>query len=360
MRVAEVRSWRVFIPYRAPFGPYLGSWGPAEGTRGAASLIVQIVADDGRSGWGESNGEVRPDLAGLLRGADPFDLERILDTLRARDVGRYARSAVEMALWDLIGQAAGRPLYDLLGGRYRPRADLCACQGIVAPEAAGTIAAEATRTWGFRTLKTKAGLDPDQDAAIIRAMRAAVGPDVALRPDPNTAYSVAEARRLMPAYHEAGVQYVEDPCHASDLGNWARLRREFGVPLALNMGLGTLGDALRLIGATEAVDVWLPDPTAAGGILEVKKIAHLAAAAGVACGMHCAHDLGIKTAAVAHLAVSSPSLRLACDTLYHALADDLLAQPLTIRNGAVEPTCRPGLGIEVDEKKVARYGVECG
>lgn len=358
MRIVDVKCTKVFIPYNPPFGPYLGSWGPAEGTRGAASLIVEVVTDEGLTGWGESNGDGRPDLALLLNGENPFALERILDTMRAREVSRYVRSAVEMALWDIIGKAVGRPLYDLLGGCYRPTAALCACQGIVAPEQAGEIATAAVSGWGFRTLKTKAGLNLAQDVAIIRSMRAAVGPAVALRPDPNTAYSVEDARQLLSAYREVGVQYVEDPCHASDLGNWRALHREFGLPLALNMGLGTLNEALRLVSATDAVAVWLPDPTAAGGILEVKKIAHLAGAAGVACGMHCAHDLGIKTAAVAHIAVSSPSFTLACDTLYHALADDLLAQPLAIVDGAMEPSCLPGLGIDVDQDKIGRYRVD--
>jgi len=358
MRIASVQSSRVFIPYRAPFGPYLGSWGPATGTLGAASLVVEVTTDDGISGWGESNGEVRPDLTAIMAGADPFNLEAILHFLRARDVSRHTRSAVEMALWDIMGKATRKPVAALLGGRFRQKVEMCACQGITEPVHAGDIAQAAVQGWGFRTLKTKAGLSEEQDAAIIRSMRSAVGPAIALRPDPNTAYKVEEARRLMPAYREVGVQYVEDPCHASDLANWTALRREFGVPLALNMGVGSLGDVVRLGSATHAIDVWLPDPTSAGGILEVKKIAHFADAVGVACGMHCAHDMGIKTAAVVHIAASSPSFTLACDTLYHALEDDVLDVPLSITDGAIDVPSLPGLGIQVDRDKVARYRVE--
>ena len=355
MRIVDVRCTNVFVPYREPFSPYVGSRGPGEGTRGPASLLVEVATDDGISGWGEAKGEARPDLADLIRSERPFDIERILERLRVANVSRRQRSGVEMALWDIIGKASGQPVCDLLGGRYRTRVELCACQGINEPALSGEIAGLAVREWGFRTLKTKAGLDPEQDAAIIRAMRAAVGPDVALRPDANSAYSVERAKQLLPAYREAAVQYAEDPCQADDLQAWAALRREFAVPLALNMSIAALEDALRLVQHRDAADVWLPDPLEAGGMWEVKKVGALAQALGIKCGMHCSHDLGIKTAAVVHVAASTPSFTLACDSLYHALTDDVLTERLSIVEGAIAVPAAPGLGVEVDPEKVARY-----
>ena len=355
MRIVDVHCTNVFVPYREPFSPYVGSRGRGEGTRGPASLLVQVTTDDGLSGWGEAKGQARPDLAELVRGERPFDVERILERLRVAGVSRQHRSGVEMALWDIVGKASGQPVCDLLGGRYRSRVELCACQGINGPAQSGEIAAMVVREWGFRTLKTKAGLDPDQDAAIIRAMRAATGPDVALRPDANSAYSIERAKPLLPVYREVAVQYAEDPFPADDLQAWAALRQEFGVPLALNMSIATLDDALRLVNARDAADVWLPDPLVAGGLWEVKKVGALAQALGVVCGMHCSHDLGIKTAAVVHVAASTPSFTLACDSLYHALTDDVLTERLPIVDGTIAVPAAPGLGVEVDPEKVTRY-----
>ena len=101
----------------------------------------------------------------------------------------------------------------------------------------------------------------------------------------------------------------------------------------------------------------MPDMPAAGGLLRVKKVAAVAEAWGVPCLMHCAHDLGIKTAAITHVAASTPNFPGPNDTCYHGLVDDVLVEKLEIENGRIRVPTGVGLGVEVDESKVEKYRI---
>lgn len=126
--------------------------------------------------------------------------------------------------------------------------------------------------------------------------------------------------------------------------------------ILVNMGVETPDTVLPLL-ANGAVDILMPDTPAAGGAIRVKKIAAIAEAYGVPCLMHCSHDLGLKTAMVAHIAASTPNFSGPNDTCYHGLTDDVLVAPLTFANGQIRVPQGPGLGVEVDETKLQRYQV---
>jgi L-alanine-DL-glutamate epimerase-like enolase superfamily enzyme len=111
---------------------------------------------------------------------------------------------------------------------------------------------------------------------------------------------------------------------------------------------------LEIIGMG-AADVLLPDTYQCGGILAVKKVATLAEAAGIPSVMHCAHDLGPKTAAMLHIVVSTPVFTLANDCTYYGLVDDIVTSPFTIQHGRMRVPEQPGLGIDVDQAKLQRY-----
>src|SRR5438552_9855392 len=140
----------------------------------------------------------------------------------------------------------------------------------------------------------------------------------------------------------------------SYLGEAARLRRQTRTPIALNESVTTTEVALQIL-QLHAADVLLPDTYQCGGILGVKKVATLAEAADVPCVFHCAHDLGLKTAAMLHVVASSPGFTLANDCTYYGLEDDILTSPHRIERGYMTVPEGAGLGVTVDESKLAKY-----
>ena len=151
-----------------------------------------------------------------------------------------------------------------------------------------------------------------------------------------------------------GIRYFEDPCSPEYPDALIRCRTEIGMGILVNMGVGTADTVVNLL-ANEVADMLMPDTPAAGGVLPVKKVATVAGAYDVPCLMHCSHDLGLKTAAITHIAASTPNFSGPNDTCYHGLTDDVLAEPLQFENGRIRVPLGPGLGVEVDEAKIEQY-----
>jgi L-alanine-DL-glutamate epimerase-like enolase superfamily enzyme len=331
--------------------------------------MVEVISTDGLIGWGETaRSRTAPsfwpksqteldalagELAGLLKDQDLLDIEPLVDRLWAAGLPHTIVAGVEMALWDMKGKAAGMPLYHLLGGLYRQQVPLAACLGILPPEEAAKVAVGYVEQ-GFSTMKMKAGRNAGHDLASVKAIRQAVGPALELRIDANQAYTPLEALRLCRKLEEFDLQYFEQPCRQDMVEELAQLRQKTRTPIALNESCRTPLDMLR-IARLEAADCVLPDTHLSGGIIQVKRIAAIAEAAGIPMAMHCGHDLGAKTAAMAHLVASIRGFRYASDTTIHSLEADLLVEPLRIVQGSVEVPHGPGLGIEVDRAQLQRY-----
>jgi glucarate dehydratase len=150
------------------------------------------------------------------------------------------------------------------------------------------------------------------------------------------------------------LQYFEQPMPADLIDDSARIRKLTTTPLALNESVRTMA-VVREILAKEAANVLLPDTYQCGGIWAVKLVVEVAASAGVPCVMHCAHDLGPKTATMLHLAAGTPNFSLAHDCTYYGLEDDVIASPFEIERGRLRVPEAPGLGIDVDLDKVRKY-----
>ncbi len=359
MKITDIRSWLVEIPQKPPIAPYQSRY---RAGRSAQALILRVDTDGGVAGWGEApqrivdgapfDGAEGQDLLERLRGWDPFEIERLY-TDAGLD-GGYLQSAVEMALWDIQGKASGRPLHELLGGSVRSRKiELAACMGIQSYERAREIA-RFYADQEFSTLKTKAGRDPEEDLAMVRGVRDAVGDRLELRIDPNQGYQPAVALQLAKDLEMYGLEYFEQPVPKEELAAAARIREETATPVALNESVTTPAVVLEII-RQRAADVLLPDTYQCGGILGIRKVAALAEAAGMPCVMHCAHDLGPKTAAMLHVVVSSPSFSLANDCTYYGLEGDIITRPFVVERGRMAVPEGPGLGIEVDPAKLERY-----
>jgi L-alanine-DL-glutamate epimerase-like enolase superfamily enzyme len=360
MRVTNVTVTIVEVPQTAPLAPYRSHIRCSSTTQ---SGIVCVETSDGVIGWGEHNVNFLPNLSARrmeqaarewLIGRDPLNIAAFH---RDCPLETRLKSGIELALWDIRGKSAGLSVAALLGGVIRPKVEVAACMGIQSYERSQELAHWYVEQ-GFTTLKTKAGSDMDEDVAMVRGIRDAAGNRLKLRIDPNCAYSPSAALELCRRLEEYELQYLEQPIPAEPLSDAAELRRRTKVPIALNESVTDPASVLAILKA-EAAEFLLPDTHIAGGILPCVKIGHVCEAAGVPAIMHCGHDLGPKTAAMLHVAASCPAYSLANDTTYYGLEDDIITEPFRIEAGTIAVPDRPGLGIEVDPRKLQKYRIDC-
>jgi L-alanine-DL-glutamate epimerase-like enolase superfamily enzyme len=358
MKITRLDATLVRIPQKPPIAPYQSRY---RATSEKEALLVRLETDTGVLGWGETpvdwinksfEGVPEEQLRKAAVGRDPFDLEAWYAENR---LGGHLASGVEMALWDLIGQATRQPLYRLLGGAVRKKIELAACMGIRPYDEAKAIARQYLEQ-GFTTLKTKAGRRAEEDLEMVRGIRDGVGDRLKLRIDPNMGYAPEVAFPLARDLEKYHLEYFEQPMPHGLIADAARLRRHTQTPIGLNESVTTPDVVLQIL-QLHAADVLLPDTYQCYGILGVKKVAALAEAGGVPCVFHCAHDLGLKTAAMLHVVASSPGFTLANDCTYYGLEDDILVEPHRIERGHMTVPERPGLGVAVDERKVREYRV---
>jgi L-alanine-DL-glutamate epimerase-like enolase superfamily enzyme len=267
------------------------------------------------------------------------------------------KSGLELALWDICGKAVGLPVAVLLGGIMRPRIELAACMGIQTYQRAGEIASWYVEQ-GFTTLKTKAGSDMHEDLEMVRGVRDAVGDKLQLRIDPNRAYTREQGAELAKQLEPYNLQYLEQPIPAEPLSDAAWLRGQSRTPIALNESVVDPASVHAIFQANAAAFI-LPDTHIAGGILPCVNIGRLCEAAGIPCIMHCGHDLGPKTAAMLHVAAACPAYSLANDSTYYGLIDDIIRERFTIERGTIAVPTKPGLGIDGDPERIARYAIDC-
>lgn len=360
MRVSNVQVSIVDVPQIAPIAPYRSHVRTSSTTR---SAIVQVETDAGLSGWGEHNVNFLENVSGArmqqqardwLTGKDPLNIGAYH---RDCPLETRLKSGIELALWDLCGKARGVPVASLLGGIVRQRVEVAACMGIQSYERAGEIAAYYVEQ-GFGTLKTKAGTEMDEDIEMVRGVRDAVGDKLKLRIDPNRAYSPQAAVELCQRLQQYDLEYLEQPIPAEPLSDAAWLRSQTTVPIALNESVTDPGSVLEILQAGAAAFL-LPDTHIAGGILPCLTIGRICEAAGIPCIMHCGHDFGPKTAAMVHVAAACQAYSLANDTTYFGLEDDIITERIEISDGTIAVTDTPGLGIEGDPERIARYRVDC-
>jgi glucarate dehydratase len=266
-----------------------------------------------------------------------------------------AAVAAESALWDLFAREAAVPLRTLLGDGSRRRIPVAPSIGRFRPEAAAAIAAGLVDD-GFSVLKLKGGRGVDLDVTIVECVRATIGPDAALRLDPNGGYDASEAGRLALRLAGAGLEYLEQPCPPMSLRRLGELRRVLGVPMALDESVLGAASIVEIHDAA-AADVILVEPHQIGGLGHLLDAVSVAEACGLPVGVHAAYSTGVRTAAILHLAAARAAIRCAPDTLYHDLAEDVLGTRIAFDAGCLALPEGPGLGVEVDPDRVAAMAV---
>jgi D-galactarolactone cycloisomerase len=355
------------------------------------SYLVRIETDSGLVGWGEGGqyGPAEPVaacvdavLAPRLIGRDPTEPVRIWEELYAysRDFGQRgtyieALSAIDIALWDIAGQALGIPVWKLLGGRFRDRitayatgcyypedfSNMPALLKALEAEAAGYAGS------GFELLKIKIGLlAPQQDIERLRTIRNAIGPDVGLLVDANHGYNAAAAIRMGRLMEPYNVCFFEEPVPPEDRDGYRKVRAENPIPVAGGECEFTRYGFRDFI-AGGCVDIVQPDLAVTGGFTAFTHILAFANAYGIATVPH-VWGSGIAVAAalqaIAAIApfpftanpiplLNQPVIEF--DRKHNPLRDDLLEERFELVDGCLAVPDRPGLGVTVREEILAKY-----
>jgi L-alanine-DL-glutamate epimerase-like enolase superfamily enzyme len=257
-------------------------------------------------------------------------------------------------MWDIVGKVAGLPLYQLLGGKVRNEVMLCGLMGVQEPEDAADTAKLYVEKYGFPSIKTKAGRNIYEDIAICESLKNAVGDKALLRFDANQSYTADMFRRISPHYQDDSIEYFEEPFESNSLHLLKDINVIPKIPIALNESVTDDKSAYRLASLSVA-DYFVIDLPESGGISEILKVAAVAAAAKIKCVFHCWHDLGIKTAVMAHIVCSNIAFTQANDTTYHGLIEDIITVPHNILKGAICAPNGPGIGVEPDPYLLDKY-----
>lgn len=331
-------------------------------------LLVRLGTDAGIEGAGEAtvmprwSGEtvwgaealVQRVLAPLVIGCDPHDvaeIDRRMDAACAHNW--FAKSAIEMACWDIQGKAAGKPVYALLGGAKRPLTFRCRfSMGAYDPERARRVTAERVAA-GFTTIKVKVGKNVAEDVERVRVVRETIGPDLEIVIDANCGYdaeTAIESVRQMAPYR---VALFEQPTPDGDYEGIARVRRAISpeVEVMADDMCFNLAHARELV-RNQGCDCISVYPGKNGGIRKTIEIVDFAAEHGIACSIGSNLELDIATAAMGHVVVARQNMQVEKypgDTLgpiYHEFS--LVHQPVRIEGPEVTVPDQPGLGVEVD------------
>jgi muconate cycloisomerase len=372
MKIRKIETIPVKVPIRPEF-VIRGSLGQhAE----SPFVMLRVHTGEGITGLGEVSctpvwsGEdsvtavhvIRNFLEPAVAGEDPRDIERLTAKMRRAVAGHpFTKSGVEIALWDILGKSCGLPVYRLLGGAVREAIPIKMSVSGAEPARAAELANWAMAK-GLNALKVKVGMEPESDIERVRAVRAAIGPNIRMGIDANGGWPVRVAiqtiRRMV---EESGIYFAEQPVAPLDLQWLVDVRRNITVPVMADESCYTLQDAMAIAraGAADVLSIYVGK---GGGIGPARKIAAVAEAAGLTCTVGSNLELGVASAAMAHLAAASTGIgaeEFPCDILGPlGYEHQLLSEPLEFRDGAVRVPRGLGLGVELDEQMLARFRQE--
>jgi L-alanine-DL-glutamate epimerase-like enolase superfamily enzyme len=366
MRVSKIEAIPVEVPRAKPL--------VAAGTRRPLVTsrfgIVILRTEDGVVGLGEisMNGGfdgalmcpiVDTVLAPRLVGARIDEIRSARELMDAELEGvEPAKAAVEMALWDALGRTMGVPVFSLLGGKLRESVPIRWGIGFGDPEAVAEEAVQRVSA-GFEAIKVKAGRPgTGEDERTVAAVRAALGDDIAIMIDANSAFqTVGQALTDLRRLESYGLQLIEQPLARHRLPDLAELRHKVRTPILLDESMRTWWDAYEIArhSAADVVSVYLSE---SGGILAALDACTVATAGGMQTLLGSQCELGIATSAMAHLGVVAPGLSYQSDATGHLrYRRDVIQEQLDYRGGHLFPSDAPGLGVTLDLDRVEEFRI---
>lgn len=384
MKITDIKIYLIKLPARRDH-----NWATKMATPIGHHAIVELLTDEGISGWGEAPagstwggaamryyGEtpetvahiVRDHLLPAVEGCDPRDISVIHARMDKVVKGHpYAKAAVDIACYDAAGKALGVSVAQLLGGRHRDGIEVAHSLGIMDLERC-YAEADAAVAEGARTIKCKTGLDPERDVELVRELRQRLGDEVKIRVDGNEGYaSVSEAVAVTLRQEEYDILLCEQPLEGAKA--LARVASRISSPVMADESAWTSDDILELdsLNAAQCFSLYVTKP---GGLYRARQVADIAERVGMYCDIGGSIETGIGNAANLALGtatkiatlpsvcpVSKPEGADGPDMAGIYYLDDLITAPLEFRDGKVMAPTGPGLGIEVDRAKLEKYSL---
>lgn len=363
LSIERVETIPVAIPFSTGFD--IAGGGEEKGK----SVIVKLHTNEGLVGIGEASPNpafaaetqtgvlaVLEFLEPTLRGMDPTKIGEINTAMDDAIVGNpIAKSAVDIACYDLTGKHLDTPVSTLFGGRLRDRIDNYMSIGIKDIESAVTEAREYVDR-GFRNIKVKVGADPDRDEERVRAIYEEVHEDAQVQVDANQGYTADVAHRVFSALEDdLTFSWIEQPIPRANIRGMVNLARSLDTPLLADESVYDAVDAFT-VAYNEAADMIHVKPSKAGGLYQSLQLVAIATAAGMPVVTANNVQLGVGTAAGTHLAVSLS--RLPYPSAHRGpmyFERDILTDPLRIEDGYTYVPDGPGLGVELDHEALDSY-----
>lgn len=358
MNIQQIEAYSIVLRYHEPF-----RIAPGTSTE-SHNIVVKIYTDSEVFGVGEASPSKRvthetpqtvlkalDKIAPRLVGMHPLRIEQIVETMDqtvAENPG--AKAAIDIALHDILGKTARRPLFELLGG-FRQEVLTDITLGIKETEEMARDAVKVVEK-GFRALKVKVGINPEEDFERIREIRKAVGSDVAIRIDANQGWTVRQAVKVLKKLERLNVEFVEQPIKADDIEGSAKVKKNSSIPVMADESVHSPEDAMHVI-RKDAADLINIKLMKSGGILKARKIAAVAEAANMPCMIGCMGESTIGITAGVHFAAAIKNVQ------YADLDSDILLRDKTVLEGGAKleaskriPLMKPGLGIIKLDKEI--------
>lgn len=378
MKIQNIRthllSYKLENPIASSFGVY----------EARQALLVEVETDHGLIGWGEAHGlpvaaaaVIEAALRPILLGRNANDISALWHEMYAktRHYGQKgvvvaAISAIDIALWDILGKALGVPVYTLLGGAFRLEVESYAMGLFYHPgETLNSLqmrAEELVEQGGFGGVKMKVGAVPmREDLRRVAAVREAIGPDTLLMVDANRAYNASAAIIFGRELSRYDVFWFEEPVPPEDIDGYCEVKHALPMLIAGGECEYTYRGFRRLL-ASRAVDIIQPETCATGGLTECRRISDLAYAEGVFYVPHM-HGSALALAVNLHLVAAMPPVstevgphppQIELDTSKNPLREELLVEPIEPQSGMLKVPEGPGLGIRVNEDVIKKHEIE--
>jgi len=332
--------------------------------------LVELHTDADVTGIGEVNVCMGPNpeviramtdqMAELLVGDTPLAPQRLVSRVLGAGWYPFHRTAalvlggLEMACWDAVGKHLGQPVSTFFGGALKT--SFASMYYIQAQSDLDAMVEQACNAvgLGFGTIYFKVAIEEERDVELVQRVREAIGPGPKIRVDANEGWSPGTAVRILRRMAPFAIEYIEQPVSMFDLDGMAHVRRASGVAVGANQTSWGQHQILEIV-KRNAADVIMTDPHQEGGLLATKKILGLCEMAGLPFVNHAFNATTITLAAHMQVMCTSSSTVLAIQGHPDFLGDDYVTKPLDYTGGTLEVSEAPGLGLEVDGDKLARY-----